>query len=194
MYYALMVRQLAKPGADILKICTPDGEHLKHMVGGMFGELAELREGLLLRDKVLMLEESGDFRFYLVGVANWLEMELPTVPVPRLAARFNPVDGLLILTGQLWDLVKRPYVYGKMPTHLVDGQKTPMTEDQFKSSVRDLVLQMHAELCAIIATTGFTEAEVMAHNMQKLCIGPNARYASGVYSDEQATARADKAD
>ena len=79
MNHADMVRQLAKPGHEILKSLTPGGCHLIHMVMGITGEAGELDDAvkkvvIYMKpiDRENVVEELGDLEFYMEGLRQEL--------------------------------------------------------------------------------------------------------------------------
>lgn len=77
--FALMVRALAKPGADIVSSLTPEKAHLLHMAMGIAGEAGELLDAVkkhVIYDKPLdienVVEEKGDIEFYMEGMRSAL--------------------------------------------------------------------------------------------------------------------------
>lgn len=195
--YADFVRALAKPGADILATLTPERTHLLHMAIGICGEAGELLEGVLAagnatdaRDNVI--EELGDFEFYLEGMRQGLAIDRETrgaaynmvimsldelQSISTLGLQYDHLCGeairLVVEASTLLDLTKKGVVYNKL---IEAGQFEAVLEkiEGHLSNIRALVL---AERDQVIAT-----------NKAKLAI----RYAGITYSDAAAHARADK--
>lgn len=72
--YKDMVRELAKPGDDIVASLSPAKAHLLHMAIGISGEAGELLDAIkkyVIYNKPLdienVIEELGDLEFYLEG-------------------------------------------------------------------------------------------------------------------------------
>jgi hypothetical protein len=73
-----MVRNLAKPGEEIIKSLTPEKAHLLHMAVGAIGEAGEtldIVKKLVIYNKPMtpemrkkLVEELGDKEFYLRGI------------------------------------------------------------------------------------------------------------------------------
>lgn len=73
--FANMVRELAKPGQEIIFSLTPARAHLLHMAVGVSGEAGELLDSVKKYviynkqlDLVNLIEELGDIEFYLEGI------------------------------------------------------------------------------------------------------------------------------
>lgn len=94
-----MVRDLAKPGEDILQQMTSDDAHLLHMVLGIAGEAGELvdavkkavvyRKELDLRN---VIEELGDLEFYMEGLRQGLALsreECLAANIEKLRVRYG---------------------------------------------------------------------------------------------------------
>jgi len=75
--------------------------------------------------------------------------------------------------GELIDAIKKHAIYGK-----------PLDRVNIVEELGDLRFYMQA----LMNTLGISEEEIIRENMRKL----SARYPRGIYSDEQAIARADK--
>lgn len=78
--YSLMVRSLAKPGAQIIADLTPDNAHLWHMASCICGEAGELFDAIKKPaiyakgtiDRAHVVEELGDIEFYMEGLRQKL--------------------------------------------------------------------------------------------------------------------------
>lgn len=174
--YNLMVMNLFKPMEGV-------GSQMMHAAIGMAGESAELRTATGRKN---VLEECGDFEFYME--AAWLQ--LPSAVQDRyqgmMLAECNlqfgsMVDAIHEHSGNLLDYAKKVWVYG--------GAKGDR-DDHIASELHKLRSIMNA----MYAMIGTDKAEVCYGNQVKLLgtAEEKGRYASGVYSDEQALARADK--
>lgn len=96
--HRLMVRALAKPGADVRKDLTSSGAHLVHMSLGLAGEVGELIDALKKfaiygkpLDQANVIDEMGDIEFYLAGVRDALQIDRQTIlaaNVAKLAKRY----------------------------------------------------------------------------------------------------------
>lgn len=74
-----MVRDLAKPGADIVASLSPNMAHALHMAVGISGESGELldavKKGAIYckpLDRENIVEELGDLEFYMEGLRQGL--------------------------------------------------------------------------------------------------------------------------
>jgi NTP pyrophosphatase (non-canonical NTP hydrolase) len=73
--YSDMVKDLAKPGADIVTSLTPEMAHVLHMAIGISGEAGELLDAVKKAaiyckpiDRENVIEELGDLEFYMEGL------------------------------------------------------------------------------------------------------------------------------
>jgi hypothetical protein len=186
--FSEMVGLLAKPGVDILLTLTDKKCHLIHMGMGCLGEIAELKEAEFARDRANFIEELGDYEFYLEGIYKSFAAK-PTYYSDVLAdsAYSNGlplglgslIDNLHILTGDMFDSIKRYTMYNKDKEY-----EAILTKADKCSSLLHLFYLRN--------TFDVTREEVLNGNINKLLKGDKARYASDTYSDQQANARADK--
>jgi hypothetical protein len=188
-----MVLRLGKPGEAILKTLTPWDCNLTHMGGCLMGEAAELYDAILLDiqkgrtgDSHDLIEELGDFAFYLVAVRaifrkNW------TGEAGGIASPVANGVQLMIVGGHFWDVIKRIVVY----------RKDPLAPDSKYGNVplatvaAGMLNQMEQHFGAILNHYGFTLDEVLEANWTKLADADKGRYGSS-YSDEKAQDRRDK--
>lgn len=77
--HAQMVKNLSKPGADVLVTITSERAHLWHMATGVAGEGGELLDAIkkaVVYNKQLdvanVIEELGDLEFYMEGLRDAL--------------------------------------------------------------------------------------------------------------------------
>lgn len=90
------------------------------------------------------------------------------------------------IAADIMDIVKRKAIYRKGWLDSAPGK--PSLEDRMKQALHDdyQVVTAIARLCNLPVD------QIRQANIEKLSTGPNARYASGTYSDAAALARADK--
>ena len=177
--YTQMVRDLAKSGDDIVEGVTPAAAHMLHMAVGISGEVGEILKcvntGMCM---VNLDEESGDTEFYLEGLLFDTDL---VMPVGRCNIMGNtPLDFAVaasIAAADVLDAVKKAAIYCK-----------DLNEEVLMIALQELV----SALASLYNVTGLTRDGVRATNQVKLLTGKNARYASGSYSDKQASDRADK--
>ena len=176
--YSQMITDLAKPGEDIIATLTPIKTHTLHMAVGLAGEAGELLEhfcadGLIEGSDVL--EELGDAEFYFEGLCQSMHVEVQltgsTSDDPFSVPRY------VVAATDMLDVVKKMVVYNK--------DIDLMTFVNALSKVRTC-------LDCAYDYYGFTQAEALDHNMNKLLKGDTARYKEGTYSDEAAQSRRDK--
>lgn len=96
--YAQMVRDLAKPGAEIAAYLSPSNAHLLHMAVGVSGEAGELLDAVKKAaiynkalDRANVIEELGDLEFYMQGLRDELGIsreEVLTANVAKLSKRY----------------------------------------------------------------------------------------------------------
>lgn len=176
--YSQMVMNLFKPMDGV-------GSKMMHAAIGMAGESAELRTATGRKN---LLEECGDIEFYME--AAWLQLP-PSVQehyqgmiLAECNLQFGAmVDAVHEHSGNLLDFAKKVWVYG--------GAKGDR-DDHIGAELH----RMRAVMNSIYEMVGTNAEEVRYGNQVKLLGTPEekGRYASGVYSDEQALARADKAE
>ena len=195
--YSDMVRGLAKDGHEILRGLDGLTMHLLHMAVGMAGEAGELMKAHLEAccpdkpeyelDAENVLEELGDFAFYLEGWFQGWEHEhgsrIETVYTAKAPAVVDPdTTGLVcmrlaVAASHILDLAKRYAVYGK-----------PLDD---KALHQSLIVRTQAVSDVFNTTFRYfrhTYAQVQDANKRKL----GTRYLNWRYSDEQAHARRDK--
>ena len=156
MSYAEFVASLSNPNMD----------PMEHACIGMLGELGELVD--IFKRKVAynkplnrehLLEELGDFRFYLRMACN----KVSKSGVSYYSGSFSTFDLLFKIAKCIAKFRRKP---------------TAKNLDKIVFHYTCLEFNYH-----------FTKEQVIEANMAKLKL----RYPSGKYSDEQALARADKA-
>lgn len=180
-----MVADLIKPADVLLGGLQPKGMALIHSGLGIAGELGELSPTLkrLIHDggddetRENLLEESGDFLFYVIDLRRIFDFNLrPSLVGLTLSPEYDPVEAV----GRIVDTVKRIAIYNTAEEKLNLGR--------VELDLADLELWLDHEMnCAGVG--GIEEA--MTAVLWKLREGPNARYPDG-YSDEAAQARRDK--
>lgn len=180
--HANMVRNLVKPPSEIMAVTLPSDCDRQHMFLGLVGEFGELIE-LFHRpygervDEEKLLEEAGDALFYLRHFYVLFGINKAFVSnVHWEGDKHAWVRQATINLGLLADCLKRPWIYRK----------------EAKQPVGEVLERLHRMLSFILGQFGYTVEDALAHNMNKLYTGKNARYAEGKYTDEQANARADK--
>jgi len=163
-----------------------DGQRM-HAAIGISGESAELMKAFMLRDERNLVEEGGDAYFYVQALLNQNNWTVEDVLNARTDCEQDLVgmEGAqtIIYAGDILDIAKKSWVYGK--TIDLAALKTAVGN------------WLHAFMSLMDAEGGdFFEAltleDLKAHNQYKLVTGPNARFATGKYTDAAAIARADK--
>lgn len=206
--YSMMVGDLAKKGSDIYAMLTGNDCHIIHMAFGISTEAQEIIElieademGVQIGPEVLskhLIEELGDVEFYIEGLCQ--AVGIPNSPdallkdyiseevldTPEVRKYFTPIPHCLhdyhtmmlgLAVGGIHDYIKRTAIHRKI-----------VPVDYLCYYLRTLMISM-----ACIRNDYAIPARVVFEaNMNKLVKGDNARYKTGVYSDEQAHARADK--
>lgn len=193
-----MVMRLGKPGRAILETLTPDDCWMVHMAGCLPGEASELYDAIIdnRTQSKDVLEELGDFAFYLVAVRAAFGKRPEHVQWCGLTAGCG-VDTkaqdfcieLMRTSGHLWDVVKRIVIYRK-PMDVPDSKYGG-------STLRSVAIAMLDDLerwfNMLLLSNGCTLEQVLEANYTKLADVDKGRYSKGTYSDEQAQARQDKA-
>ena len=185
-----MVLRLGKPGQTILETLTAWDCNLLHMGGCLPGEASELYDAVtesLGQDE--MLEELGDFAFYLVAVraAFKLKQWAPGDAHICKSPEENALQ-LMRISGHFWDVVKRITIYRKemdKPDKKFDGKS-------LEQVAGELLTKLEAHFLAILRFYGLTVEQVLQANWEKLADADKGRYASGTYSDSEAQNRRDK--
>jgi hypothetical protein len=192
--YEEFVSRLSKPGADILASTTPNHQHLNHMAIGLAGELGELAERVLGYDlegplsaseEESLIEEGGDFVFYLQGLLVGIGSAFTSAAftgqslISHASLRgLNHDERFLLLakfTGDVLDGIKREVIYGK-----------ELERVKVIRAIHACKITLYSLLDG--ATNGDPRRVLKAHNVEKLM----ERYEKVAYSDEAALARADK--
>lgn len=154
-----------------------------HAAVGITGEVAELTLAALKGDEANILEELGDLRFYVQQLFHMFGWSIDSFlmvkqPESEMPAEVHPMDRLVYFAGEVQDLLKKTWVYGKELDML---------------ALYDATLLMLIAYGQFLQVYELTDIEVMDANAHKLVTGPKARYPLG-YTDAAAIARADKAD
>ena len=164
---------------------NPDNNFMAHhATTGLAGESGELRDAYSFDNAI---EESGDFRFYMVALRQRLSLRPGGVEQTKevVESRFYiPTHGMVMdnlhsLSSNLLDLTKKSWIYGRELKQYEIWQQLSLLEINFRYWVEE-----------VMGTD--VELDVESKNMEKLLTGDNARYKEGIYSDAQALARADK--
>lgn len=152
---------------------------LMHAAVGMSGESTELIVAYYKNDKVNLLEELGDFRFYLQFIFHTFGWSHQSFQVPDTVQGYyaNHATSLAVASGDVLDLIKKTWVYGKEIDVL---------------ALYDAVALVYFHYNQLAFNAGIDENAIKAANVYKLVTGPKARFAEGYYTDAAAIARADK--
>ena len=149
-----------------------------HAAIGISGEVAELIMADYNNDEKNYREEMGDARFYMEALFQaygWTYAEL-LAEDGRPEFTMTALSHALIAAGDILDLAKKSWVYGK-----------EMDVVKLRSHCVALVASYHL----MLDTWSLIDNDITSGNMYKLTLAPNARYKLG-YSDQAAIARADK--
>jgi hypothetical protein len=151
------------------------------------GEAAELYEACWVTqpvDKENLIEELGDFEFYMVAVRTALGMERGTadwvnaqIESHQLAVAQPHLIQLMVLGGNFWDVVKRVTVYRK-----------PIEQARAEQILRQMEIHVHC----LYSYYDLRMEDILQANWTKLADKDKGRYREGAYSDEAAQARRDK--
>ena len=139
-----------------------------------------------------MIEELGDYAFYLVAVRSIFSPGFGDAwnvqkPIKALLPSVNCAE-LMRLGGHFWDVVKRIVIYRK-PADAPDSKYAGSTLNQV--AIR-LLGEMEDRFHALCFHYGVSLEDVLEANWNKLANADTGRYASGSYSDEQAQERRDE--
>lgn len=168
-----LVKDLAKPGNDILQQLTAEDCHILHMLIGVIGEVLELELAVITQDHELtaaeVVEELGDIEFYLTGLCISFSID------PSTDASTNKIGTLAQLRIAAEDLltaIKRYIIYNQ--------------RDKY-DNVRGALEYLRKCLRSYYTTHDIPQGEVLHKNIIKL----RKRYGE-TYSDTAAKARKDK--
>lgn len=179
-----MVTRLAKAGKAIRDSLTDQGCHIIHMTLGIAGELKEIRSAMLRGDRANLIEELGDYEFYLEGICQGIGAEQGWSGKPGVEFQHLNLDKffdeLQRQTGIMVDTVKRIHIMNK-----------PGWGDE---KIAEAAHGIRMCLDGFYEANAYhiTQDEVIEGNRKKLETGDKPRYAEGTYSDAAANARADK--
>lgn len=158
-----------------------------HGILGILGEVGELIPAIIRGDFDNIVEESGDAMFYAQGIMGLFNWDFNKAYVftayeseEDLLEAFlkSPIDGMVYYAGAgVADALKKEWAYTKE----LDVAKVLYNLQGFMSF-----------FACFLTDNRLTFGDITAHNQYKLVTGPNARYKTGKYSNEQAIARADK--
>lgn len=199
-----MVKQLVKPGEQIKDQLTAEECHMLHMAIGVAGEAGELLEHIqldqLVADDVYadggIVEESGDYYFYWVDLANvllgWdepledLNLKDSQIPVLGFEGLRDLAVELSVKSCAVLDLVKKICIYRKTLNDPVD-KKVP--DVLIKDKLAEYLVVCRLAIFSIHTSRGVDVKDVLKHNQNKLALRYGAQYQ---YTDTKAQDRADK--
>lgn len=154
---------------DELKERAKENVRALHAVLGMGGELGELRLAVDKGDEVNILEELGDFYWYLAILENLYNVDLIFLQEDISRDENDLIDDLEFYVAEFLDKLKRTIYYNK------------------KAHIDDILENMDniaITLDCLSYVFGSTPAQVKAANIKKL----KARYGDK-FSEENATNR-----
>jgi hypothetical protein len=157
------------------------GADLQHMLIGMFSEFNELADALGRRDKVNILEELGDFSWYVV---NHADLRGFTLVLKDSAIEPYTIKDLLYHSSQLANTIKRTVIYGKTEENLLSLEGASLQH----------VFDCLCNFRDVEGTGIYDIKDAWRRNINKLTKGKNARYKDGKYSDEAALNRDEAAE
>lgn len=170
--YQDFVRSRAKPGYQIIADCGSKGlDNHMNRLHGVIGLITELDEIQFAEDEENLVEELGDYYFYL----TLLEMNVGEDYQFSSTPADVDWEGARHFAAVLLDLSKKEVIYAK-----------ELNQEQIHN-FQELTANMRGYFHFVLHQLDMTEAEIQAHNMAKL----EKRYPTG-YSNEAAAARADK--
>lgn len=178
--YSEMVSRLKKPGADVLNDMDAFKAGLMHMALGIVGEYGEVKDayekfhsgrkyyvGYSVDPNIQpLIKELGDLEFYLEGLSQLIRR-------PRNRVCYSAQDTAATEVFSIAEAVKK---------HVVNG--SPLNV----SDLEDRIERVDSRMTNIRAELGVKLSYILSRNMDKL----DARYASGVYTREQAINRSDE--
>lgn len=170
-----MVRQLAKPGKDILASLTPEDCHAWHMASCLVGEVGELIEAMRFERQDLM-EELGDMEFYICGLRQGYNL-VREIPVKPDKYYTNIYVGVAGAAAEVFDVVKKAVIYRK-----------PFNQEKLFGALNALDWW----LGKVYFEFTIDRQETLLANVVKLTDPNKGRYKEGTYSDQAAIERNDK--
>ncbi len=168
--YDQFVRWLFKPGTDQVMAL--------HCAIGLAGEVGELVDADVNDE-----EELGDIEFYMQATRNHYGVSrshILTTAYPSFHHSRNLSQMLTIACGEVCDVIKREYIYGK-----------PRDLSAFSVAMARMEYALHKyreTYFPLSKTTEEHRAAIIQANAEKL----GQRYVNLRYSDAEAIARADK--
>ena len=191
-----MVKNLAKPGEAIVETLTPRKAHLYHMTTALFGEAWEIKRH---SSRSNLISELGDFKFYLYGIYQEFDLTMDQILSLDIDYEIPLEDRFDLLVDHsyfLFDLSKKWIIHAKASKFLHtiqhEGAEDAIFERQLNNSILVLFYKIEKTFAAILESHGLTDDEILEANQVKLVKGTKPRHASGVYSDEAQTSRADE--
>lgn len=173
--------QLAEYKAEAIKTIKYRGllgADLEHMMIGVFSEFNEFIDAIAVNDEINILEELGDFSWYITNYGTLRKVELAQT---RTTETFTIMD-LIYHASKLANLLKREVIYNKeinKADELIHLQTTFNVLCNFQRPDGKGVFDIN---------------DAWRRNINKLQKGKNARYKDAVYSDEAAQNRDEAAE
>lgn len=195
--HVAMVATLAKDGDAILETMTRNKMHIMHMAIGIVGEAGEIMEALhtdLLKSyderRNNLIEELGDYEFYLEGFrqgidVTYTDLTTQTATTDDKTGNQYCRDMSILLamhSAHLLDCVKKYCIYNKPELPMVKLGEHMFHIEHALREIREFI--------------DISRGAILAANTIKLTKGTDKikpRYEGGVYSDNAAQERADKA-
>lgn len=176
--FVVMVAHLAKPGEHLMKEWDANKASLVHMLVGMYDEILELK---CHDSRENLIEEAGDFIFYLQGAANDLQVTLD------LSERNTPRE------MDLWSIFSSVYeLLTQLKRHLFYNKplpEKPALEEMFNNALDSVYCYVERTLWGHKSPAVSLEY-ILKENYTKLML---KRYPNG-FSNEAANQRLDKQD
>ncbi len=179
MYQDFVVNQKAKTGLDIRSDLNDleqgTTERVLSRMHGVIGLITELNEIQVAETEENLIEELGDYYFYLTLLKHHSGLDEHPISIPE-DLTICDWESARYAAGELLDLTaKREMIYARQ-----------LNEKQISEFYSHLTT-VNGYFYFMLHQLSMREEEIQAHNMTKL----DKRYAAG-YSNEAAAARADK--
>jgi phosphoribosyl-ATP pyrophosphohydrolase len=149
---------------------------LLHGAVGCAGETGEIMLALENNNEKNLIEELGDFRFYMQAIMNTFGWDRAAFEEINVNDSLDPFAELLVAATDVLDQAKKSWVYGRAIDEV---------------GLHNFVGKMFNAYLELCNNMDLFDDNIQAANMYKLSTGPTARYPLG-YSDAAAIARADK--
>lgn len=171
--HSTLVKNLAKPGQDIINDLNPKTAHILHMAIGVAGEASELLEAFLDSNREAALEELGDIEFYYEGLCQGVECQNIASTIPAENIKGDPLPYLLLTAGQVLDVAKKIAFYN---------------DESCIPKLKEVMITFRGHLDYFYGASELKRPDAIMGNIKKL----SKRYEEMTFSNKAAQNRVDK--